>query len=142
MSRSTPSQCLIDTDVASFHFNRDTIRVARYAPHLENATLYVSFATIAEMRFRALLRGWGPRRLAELDEFLADYLIVESHPEIGRAWARIRVESRRAGRPIEPQDAWIVATAIFLDIPLVTHNASHFAQIHDVSVLTESDSSA
>jgi predicted nucleic acid-binding protein len=55
------------------------------------------------------------------------------------AWAQIRADRQRLGRAIERQDAWIAAVAVALNVPLVTHNAGHFAQIPLLQVITEPD---
>jgi predicted nucleic acid-binding protein len=51
----------------------------------------------------------------------------------------VRAAGRSAGRPIERQDAWIAATALYLDLPLVTHNARHFASVPGLQLITEPD---
>jgi predicted nucleic acid-binding protein len=48
-------------------------------------------------------------------------------------------EAQRAGRTIERQDAWIAAVAVTLDLPLVTHNSSHFAHVPLLRIITEPD---
>jgi tRNA(fMet)-specific endonuclease VapC len=133
------TEVILDTDVLSFLFNQDPIRVPRYEPHLEGRILYVSFVSIAEMQFGARLRGWGTIRRARLDEFLKDYSAVESTPAIGAMWAQIRADSQHSGRSIERQDAWVAATATSLGLPLVTHNAAHFAHVPLLRLITEPD---
>jgi predicted nucleic acid-binding protein len=128
-----------DTDVLSFPFNRDPIRAPRYESLLGGTFIYISFASAAEMWFGALLRGWGERRISELERFLSQYTVIETVPEIRRAWARIRVDAQRSGFVIERQDAWIAATAIHLGVPLVTHNASHYAHMPHLDVFTSVD---
>jgi predicted nucleic acid-binding protein len=98
-----------------------------------------SFVSIAEMRFGARIRGWGAARLAQLESFFERYRVVESTPEIGSAWAQIRADAQRVGRPIERQDAWIAAAAVTLDVPLVTHDASHFGHVPLLRLITEPD---
>jgi predicted nucleic acid-binding protein len=56
---------LVDTDVVSFLFKRDT-RAPRYRAHLLGKTLYVSFMTVAELRRWARASKWGPARVAQL----------------------------------------------------------------------------
>lgn len=139
MNRAFLDAVVVDTDVLSFTFNRDPIRVPRYAAHIGEKTIYISFATAAEMRFCALLRNWGTARLKVLDAFLSQYEMVDSSEAIGCAWAQLRVDLQCTGRTIERQDAWIAATAIHLNLPLVTHNASHFNHLPLLRVITAPD---
>jgi predicted nucleic acid-binding protein len=46
-------------------------------------------------------------------------------------------KARLRGKPIAPADAWIAATSLLLDIPLVTHNGAHYAGIDDLRVISE-----
>jgi predicted nucleic acid-binding protein len=133
------NDALADTDVLSFLFHQDPVREPRYLPHTRNRVVRVSFATAAEMRFGALKRGWGRKRISQLEDFLSKYTVVESTPAIGRIWGVVRVESMRAGRTIERQDAWIAATALAYDIPLITHNAKHYAHLTGLRIITELD---
>jgi tRNA(fMet)-specific endonuclease VapC len=41
------------------------------------------------------------------------------------------------GRPVDPSDAWIAATAIRYNLPLVTHNRRHFDGITGLQVISE-----
>ena len=82
MNLQPSEEVLIDTDALSFAFNEDPVREPRYSQHVRGKLVRVSFVTPAEMRFGALLRRWGPRRLAELERFLAEYTVVESNPGI------------------------------------------------------------
>lgn len=43
------SDVVLDTDVLSYLFKRDT-RARSYRPHLLGKTIYVSFMTVAELR--------------------------------------------------------------------------------------------
>ena len=139
MTPAGSADVLLDTDVLSFFFNRDPIRVPRYKTHLENRVLHASFVSVAEMRFGAEIRGWGPARVSRLERSFQWYRVIESTPEIGIAWARIRADARHAGRTIAAQDAWIAATAVTLRVPLVTPNARHYAEIPVLRVITEPD---
>lgn len=35
-------------------------------------------------------------------------------------------------------DAWIAATALLLDVPLITHNGAHFTGIDGLTIISES----
>lgn len=61
------------------------------------------------------------RRLATLTAVLA-LGAIPVDDEVAAAWARLRVSLRDLGRRIGVNDAWIAATAIALDVPLVTQD--------------------
>lgn len=127
---------VVDTDVFSFVFKEDTRR-ALYKPHLEDQFLFLSFMSYAELRDWTLTHAWGFKRIAELDKALKHYSIQYSNREICILWSEIIHECRRMGRPITTSDAWIAATAISLDVPLISHNSGHFEHIRRLDLITE-----
>jgi predicted nucleic acid-binding protein len=127
---------VVDTDVASYLFKRDT-RAALYSPHLAGHMLTISFQTLAELELWALTAGWGVRRKQQLEHHLRRYLVQDSSPAICRWWADVQDDARRRGRPVATADAWVAATALFLDVPLVTNNESHFSSIPGLTVISE-----
>lgn len=126
---------LLDTDVFSFIFKQDT-RAERYTPDIVGQLACLSFMTVAELKRWALQHKWGAKRRANLDAKLMECMIVAYDPETADAWAEICVERILAGRPITCGDCWIAACAVRHDIPLVTHNAKHYAGIRGLRVLT------
>ena len=66
---------LLDTDVFSFFFKRDT-RAALYAPQLAGAQPCLCFQTLAELRLWALVRRWGEPRRQSLDASVARCLVL------------------------------------------------------------------
>jgi predicted nucleic acid-binding protein len=92
---------------------------------LAPATLAISVITLAELRAGVLgaanlaTRG---RRLATLESVLSlDAVPIDT--AVADAWADLRVRLREAGRRMKANDAWIAATAIALDVPVVTQDA-------------------
>lgn len=51
----------------------------------------VSFQTVAEIRFGARRRGWGPERIARVVERLASAEVVWSGPELLNAYVDLPV---------------------------------------------------
>jgi tRNA(fMet)-specific endonuclease VapC len=131
------SLLLIDTDVASFIFKGSSY-ANPYIPLLSGHQLALSFMTVAELFQWAILRQWGDLRLAQLEQYLLNYLVIPTDGLICRAWARVRVDRQNAGRPISPQDAWIAATALRHDLPLVTHNVRDFLEIPHLQIVSPS----
>lgn len=127
---------VIDTDVVSFLYKGDT-RGVLYQPHLGGEFMIISFMTLAELRQWSLKWNWGASKKADFDNYLKRYSIHHSTPELCQLWADVTDYGRRIGKSIAVPDAWIAATALFYDIPLVTHNASDFQSVPDVQIITE-----
>ena len=127
---------LVDTDVFPFIFKNDSRRDL-YKPYLEDQFPYISFMTFAELKDWTLKHNWGVKLIAELDEALKQYSIQHSNPQICKLWSEVVDESRRKGRQISTSDAWVAATAISLDVPLISHNARHFKHIERLELITE-----
>ena len=126
---------VVDTDVVSFLFKRDT-RANLYAPHLDGHMLAVSFQTLAELELWALSAGWGDRRKQQLERYLRRFILEDSSPALCRIWAKVIDGGRRRGRPVATADAWVAATALLLDVPLVTNNESHFSHIAGLTLIS------
>lgn len=128
---------IVDTDVVSFTFKRDT-RHDLYRPHLDGKLLYLSFMTVGELDLWANARSWGKRKRGELAAFLQPYTVIESDRELCRNWAKVKNQVQRDGYHLDTADAWIAATALLYDVPLVTHNRSHFIHVSGLSIISES----
>ena len=126
---------LVDTDVVSFLLKGDS-RANQYAFIIQGHRLALSFMTVAELFQWAAVRNWGKERTAKLEKSLTNYLIIPVDIEICRIWGNLRAERQTIGRVISPQDAWIAATAIRHNWPLVTNNAKDFQGISELQVLT------
>jgi tRNA(fMet)-specific endonuclease VapC len=127
---------LLDTDVVSFLFKGDS-RARQYAPHLEGHVPAISFMTVAELFQWAAVRDWGPRRMAGLEMAFQNYTVLPFDIALCRMWGEVRAQRWAIGRPISPQDAWIAATALRHQIPLITHNSSDFEAVEGLVIITE-----
>lgn len=129
------SRVVVDTDVVSFLFKRDT-RAEQYRSHLVGNELIISFMTLAELFRWALARHWGHERTLQLEAHLRSFAIHPFDPALCRVWAKVSHGAQLRGRPIGVADAWIAATAVLHGIPLVTHNRSHYAGVPGLQLLT------
>src|SRR5947209_889371 len=92
-----PRRVVVDTDVASFVFKRDTRR-SLYAGHLRGRILVISFQTVAEVESWALGCRWGTRRREEMEEHLARFTVLPYRRDLARWWAFASVGAQAAGR--------------------------------------------
>jgi predicted nucleic acid-binding protein len=112
---------VLDTSIASFAFKASPL-ITAYRPHLEGVSYVVSFQTVAEMRFGARIDRWGVRRKRALELFLANLQVIEYSDKLADCWVEVMVQARRVGRRLEAGDAWVAATAMLLNAPLLTHD--------------------
>jgi tRNA(fMet)-specific endonuclease VapC len=131
-----PARLIVDTDVASFIFKWHPEFAPRYVNLVRGSELIVSFMTVAEMRQGALDANWGPRKCDMLEEYLADFSVLYSDSLLCSTWAAVRNESAQKGRPISSADAWIAATALVIEAPLVTNNPKDFHHLNNLHLVS------
>lgn len=127
---------VVDTNVVSYIFKKDT-RGDLYQPILDGKLLMIAAQTLAELELMPLVNNWGKKRHTELRLDLKKYTVVETDETVCLFWAKIQANATKKGRPISVGDAWIAATALGYDVPLVTHNPSDFYNVPGLIVITE-----
>ena len=117
---------VVDTDVYSARLTPGSTLAQRYDALLAGRPAFLSFPTVAELRYGALLRGWGVPRLQRLEAQIARAEIVHTGTDLIRAYAELRVACERNGHALGQRDhdadRWIAATALRLHIPLVSND--------------------
>lgn len=126
---------LVDTDVASFLFRSDH-NAAIYSQLLEGRNLAVSVVTIGEIEYGISLRNWGPTKAGLMARYLSKFTVISPDRTTAGIWGEIFASRRKIGRPIGYSDAWIAATAVQSQFPLVTNNVKDFQHIAGLKVLT------
>jgi tRNA(fMet)-specific endonuclease VapC len=136
---SLVEMAVVDTDVMSFVFKQDT-RAAFYEAHLAGKDLIISFVTFAELQRWAIASNWGSSKQHKLAEYLSTVVVFHSDDDLCVQWARITEDGRRRGRQIQPGDAWIAATALLHDVPLITHNRRDFDSVTGLKIISQASS--
>ena len=130
---------VIDTDVYGAELITGSKLAAQYEPIIVGRPAFISFQTVAELRFGALLRNWGEARLRKLDGRIAVAETVHTGPDLVATYARLRADCERIGHAVAQRqhdaDRWVAATALRLGIPLVC-NDRIFANVPGLPVET------
>ena len=127
---------VLDTDVGS------TILRGRLADPLRSRlagqSLCITFVTLGELTKWAVLRDWGPRRLASLESWRRQVVLLPFDEAVAVEWGEIRANAQLRGRPRPVNDSWIAACCLAHDLPLATFNTKDFADFaeNDGLVLT------
>lgn len=133
------STVLLDTSVASLLHpkKRNSTLRAQYAPHMLGQVLALSFQSVAELWAWAEENQWGEHQRAGLQLFLRRFLVLPYDAMLAQIWARISTHCKKRGRRLEAGDAWILATAVHRQIPLLTHDGDLVGlEIPDATVIS------
>lgn len=126
---------VLDTDVAS-HLQRGSLPEP-LREHLRDTIACVTFITVGEFFKGAVKRGWGERRVQQLEAWLRNVVVLPYTGEISRVWGRVSAECEGKGQPIPPNDAWIAACCLSHDLPLMTLNRRHFERVAGLRLVPE-----
>ncbi len=116
---------LVDTGVFSAGLcPKPRTDFAPYVSRMIGNRVLITLQTVAELRYGALVAGWGSNRTLRLETALEAIDLVPIDTDLVKRVADLRYRCRRSGNPLhEPfhaHDLWIAATAIHLDVPLLS----------------------
>lgn len=87
----------------------------------------LSFCTVTEVRYGALRAGWGELRRARLERDLARFAVIRPDDRLMNICAELRHRCAQSGHPlgqkVHEADRWVAATAVALDVELVSDDA-------------------
>lgn len=126
---------LIDSDTLSMYMRKEPLVVANAQAYLSAYGIF-SFSSIT--RFE-ILRGLKVKdahsRLASFELLCSNNEIVGLDHSVINCAADIYASLRKSGQLIGDADILIAATAMNLNIPLVSNNTSHFERIADLKLV-------
>ncbi len=129
---------VVDIDVVSYGY-RDSPAFEFYDHHLSGHRAIVSFVTYAELLYGAASRGWGERRWDEFRHYiLTRHVVFDAPRPLCMVWASVCCQAKVKGRVLNHADAWVAATAVYLDVPLLTHNPRDFESVDDLQLISNS----
>ena len=127
---------LLDTNVISEPLKpRPNRAVLEWLAAADEDGIYLSVVSITELR-HGIERLAAGRKCNHLDQWLSEVLarrfsgrILPIDLETADACGKLAARSEKIGRPIEPRDAYIAATAEVHALTLVTRNQSDFQPV-------------
>jgi predicted nucleic acid-binding protein len=108
----------------------------QFLARLAGQTVCITFVTLGELIKWAVMRSWGPRRMADLREWQRRVVVLPYDEAVPLVWGQHR------GRPRPVNDTWVAACRLVHDVPLATVNVKDYADFaaHDGVTLVDGGS--
>jgi tRNA(fMet)-specific endonuclease VapC len=85
--------------------------------------IFLAAVTVSELRYGALVAGWGEARRQRLEESIHATTVVPVSDRLLTTAAELRHACRRIGHPLHDRahanDLWIAASAVHIGAPLL-----------------------
>lgn len=115
-----------------WRYQRTPRRLDDLTRKLSEAAILVPWITQAEFSRGALFKNVSLEMLAE---FYKSFHLVPLDQAVMDIYCRLWVEMARAGRGTDYPDLWIAACAVAWQVPVLTRNPKHFANVPDLKVI-------
>lgn len=125
---------LLDTNVCIHLMNRTAPRLAERVASEQPSDLGISSVTEAELLFgiaKSVRRKTNRKRF---DEVLSELRVRPFDSSAAAAYALVRADLERKGKPIGPLDTLIAGHALALDAVLITNNLVEFRRVKGLRV--------
>jgi tRNA(fMet)-specific endonuclease VapC len=133
---------LLDTNILVQLSKDSALRLLERVVNPDDHELYISIASIAEIKSIALQNLWGGRKWQIIDRVLDEAVIIEINEDLANTYAEIDAFSQRRNpayndylfktpRNMGKNDLWIAATGALLGLQLVTTDTD-FNHLHQV----------
>ena len=124
---------LIDTDIVIFGLKGDS-RVQNWMVKNQNVPKSISVNTFGELIYGARKSKHPEKNIATTNRIAEIFPIIDIDKGIIEVFGEIKAKLEQKGTRIEDMDLLIAATAIYMDLSLVTNNKSHFSRINDLTI--------
>lgn len=116
---------LVDTGVFSASISRRRRgRFETQIGQMAGQQVFLAAVTVSELRYGALVAGWGEARRGRLEESIRATTVVPVSDNLLTTIAELRHACRVAGHPLHDRshanDLWIAASALHIGAPLLT----------------------
>ncbi|HUP84458.1 MAG TPA: PIN domain-containing protein [Acidimicrobiales bacterium] len=116
---------VVDTGVFSAALSRRRrVRLEAYVALMTGNQIFLAAVTVSELRYGALVAGWGEPRRTRLEESIQAATVVPVSDKLLTAAAGLRFACRVAGHALHDRrhanDLWVAASAIHIGASLLT----------------------
>lgn len=124
---------LIDTDILIYSKKGNPI-VNEWLQKNKNIPMSVSVITLGELIYGAHKSQHPQRRMITVNHIRNIFPIIELDQGIIEVFGDIKAKQEKKGECLADMDLLIAATALYMNMTLVTNNIKHFSKIDGLSL--------
>lgn len=124
---------LIDTDIIIYSLKGDSV-VQQWMLDNQEIPKFISVITYGELIYGAKKSAHPTKNIATTNRIAELFPILDINKGIIELFGDLKAKLELAGTRIEDMDLMIAATAIYMDLALVTNNTRHFSRIDDLQL--------
>jgi len=124
---------LIDTDIIIYSLKSNEVVCNNFQKYY-NIPKHISVITYGELIFGANKSEYVEKNLATAKRIGDLFPIIDVSKGIIEVFGELKVKLQKKGRSIDDMDLMIAATAMFMNLVLVTNNEKHFQEIPGLEV--------
>ena len=123
---------MLDTDTCIYAMSH----AEGFEPKLPLQDCAISVVVLGELEWGVQYSQRVQDNRVVLDEWLTAVQVADMNADVGRRYGRLRTHLAAAGQMIGPNDLWIAAHALSLELPLISHNLREFERVPGLAVET------
>lgn len=124
---------LIDTDIIIYSLKGNNI-VQNWMITNQNIPKSISVITYGELIYGARKSNHPEKNIATVSRISELFPIIDINKGIIEIFGEIKAKLERSGNRIDDMDLMIAATAMYMNMSLVTNNKNHFSRIDDLAL--------
>ena len=125
-------KAMLDTDTCIYAMSA----AEGFEPKLPLQDCAISVVVLGELEWGVQHSQRVQRNQVVLDEWLTAVQVTNMNADVGRRYGLLRAHLAAAGQMIGPNDLWIAAHALSLELPLISHNLREFERVPRLAVET------
>ncbi len=120
---------LLDTNMCIYLIKKRPPEVMQRFQQIQLQQLHIPSITVFELYYGIQKNSSHRRNLSALENFISPLTVVDFNLEAAKQAAKIRDTLQKKGTPIGPYDIQIAATALSLNMVLLTNNTREFERV-------------
>ncbi len=125
---------LLDTNVCIRYLNGQSDGIRRMLQRSSHSQVALCSIVRAELLYGVLKSAQPRKNMDRLARFFRGFPCLPFDEAASEAYAGIRVQLERSGKPIGPNDLLVAAIALANESVLVTHNTGEFGRIEGLAL--------